>query len=212
MMRLKPIALTALLVFALVAGAAMPAAATHEDGDEAFFDGLVEDSDSTARMVIEKTAGVMSEVSKRVAGFQTDETNASDDLQAFADVYNQHNASIEDHANERLPADENHTSIRLTCTDTEDREATMYLIGDYNSTSDAYENTRIVNESTFQDTGREVDGYVDGDWYICSNGADELEYYVDNYAEPNEDLTKTYYADMMRKYASSVESDLWGEA
>lgn len=213
MPRHASIGLTVLLTIALVAGAAAPVAATHEDGDseDSFFDGLIEPVDGVTQIVLENTADVVSQVSKQVAGFQTGDTNATDDLRAFADTYNEHNGTIEEHASQRIPTDANHTSIRLTCTDTEGREATRYLIGDYNNSTDAYENTRIVDQATFDNTGREVDGYVEGDWYVCHNAASELDRYVTSYAEPGEDLPNRYYADMMRKYASSVDSDLWGD-
>jgi hypothetical protein len=194
MTRLKPITLTAILVVALLAGAAAPAAAEHDDGDSSTLGEVLDapaDALGYARGLAE---GALSRASYAINGPEDDAATNRDDA---IDAFNQHNTSLIQYANARNVHEGE--VARIDCT-IEDETATAYIVADYNSTSGEYESAKAVTS-----TDRTVDHTVELRGAACDNAAAEIERFDEEFASQDKDVTKRYLAQMASKYGGSVD-------
>ncbi|WP_324662406.1 hypothetical protein [Haloarcula sediminis] len=196
-----------LLVAVLMTAAVSPAAAQSDDGP--FFDGLVAEDDSggfwqgVGTQIAEATGSISRWAEARTGD---DDADANEHAREFAREYNAHNETIEAYANDRLTADTDHDVFALNFTDRDDGNATVYLVS---TVSDGnYTESEVLDEAAFDKRNRTVDQTVSFDWYQSRNAEDELETFVDDYAEPNEDITNSYRAKMLAKYGPP-ESSMW---
>jgi len=77
-----------------------------------------------------------------------------------------------------------------------------------NASNGNWSNSRVLTPSEFNATNRTQDQYVSLDWYQSRNAAPELEAFVEEYAEPNENLSTGYRAKLLAKYGAP-ESSMW---
>lgn len=201
----------------LLAAATIPAQSAAAQEDESFFDGVVGAADPEGGLnftAMYETAsaylgGAKDNLAYRLS--QSDPERTADDCAAdIQATYNQHNASFEAYLNERTEADTSRDVIRIQCTQevrdgfstTTERES-VYLVGDVvtNNTTNVttYENTRIV-----ADVDRPVDHRVILSGLATEQGADDLEAFAEEYAEPNETPPRSYAQRMKGKYGGYI--------
>jgi len=203
----------ALLVVTAFVGAGSAGVAAQSD-DGAFFDGLIADDDDQG--ILEEVgiwvAGATSGASRTYAAYLGDEANATTYAEDFTNTFNEHNASLETFVSERLTADTNHDVFAVYFHDREDGNVTRYVVSDVENGS--WTNARVLTPAEFDATNRTVDQWVSLDWYQSRAAGDELETFVDEHAEPNEDFSPGDKAAYLAKYGAP-ESSMWnttGEA
>ncbi len=201
----RALLLAVMLVIASVGGAAVaPAGVAAQEDDGSFFDGLVsEEGGSFGAWVAAQTSGF----SRWYAStFGDDEGNATEHANAFAEEFNRENATIEAYANERLTADTDHDVFAVYFHDQEGNNVTRYVVA--NASNGNWSNSRVLTPSEFNATNRTQDQYVSLDWYQSRNAEPELDAFVEEYAEPNENLSTGYRAKMLAKYGAPGSS-MW---
>lgn len=205
--------LAVLCVLSLAAG---PVAADHNSED--FWAGLTEDSadESSLGIAIAKELAAGSSWVARQQASVSDFLSGESDVTAeeyaddFQETFNKNNATLEAYASKRVDATEQYDVYRLEFSDKEGGEATRYVVS--TSSTGTFTNSRVVTQSTFDGLNRSIDYTVKADWFVSRNAADELQTFVDEYAEPGKNVTATYYATKKAKYGDGLESDLWGGA
>lgn len=209
---IRPLLLATMLLTAAVGGAAIApasvAAQSEEDDDGSFFDGLVSDDDDSFLASAGKwLAGGTSGFSRWYAKtFGDDEGNATVYADEFAETYNAENATIEAYANERITADDQHDVFAVYFHDRKGNNVTRYVVA--NASNGDWTNSRVLTPSEFNATNRTQDQYVSLDWYQSRAAAEELDEFVEEYAEPDENLSTTYRAKMLAKYGAP-DSSMW---
>ncbi len=201
----RAILLATMLVIASVGGAAVaPAGVAAQEDDGSFFDGLVsEEGGSLGAWIAEQTGGF----SRWYAStFGDDDGNATEYANSFAEEFNRENETIEAYANQRLEADDQHDVFAVHFHDQEGNNVTRYMVA--NASNGNWSNARVLTPSEFNATNRTQDQYVSLDWYQSRNAGPELEVFVEEYAEPNENLSTGYRAKMLAKYGAP-ESSMW---
>ena len=206
--RIVSVALALLLI---TTAFATPALAQEEDADGDFFGDLVTEEDAKSWAIsgiklISKATGWVARTSDKYTSDESDAT-ASTYATDFADEYNANSAEIESYTNQRLTATADYDTFAIHFRDQEDGYAQRYFVSDVANGN--WSNTRIVDAETFEQTGRTVDYTVELDWYVSKHAADELDHFVDTYAEDDKNLTTTYKTKMVGKYGSGLESGLW---
>lgn len=198
----------ALIVVTAVIGGGSVGVAAQEDDEGGFFDDLVSDDDGDG--LLEEAgvwiAGATSGASRTYAAYMGDDANASTYASDFEAEFNANNESLENFANERLTADTNHDVFAVYFHDREDRNVSRYVVSDVENGS--WMNARVLTESEFEATNRTVDQWVSLDWYQSRNADDELTEFVDEHAEPDEDLSTADKASYLAKYGAP-ESSMW---
>ncbi len=198
----------ALLVVTAAIGAGSMGVAAQSDDDGAFFDDLVADDDDDGLL---KSAGVWiagatSGISRTIAAYTGDENDAGAYAEDFETEFNENNESLEAFASERLTADTNHDVFVLHFSDREDGNVSRYVVSDVENGS--WTNARVLTPSEFETTNRTADQWISLDWYQSRNAGDELAEFVDDHAEPNEDLSAADKASYLAKYGAP-ESSMW---
>ncbi|WP_049980257.1 hypothetical protein [Halolamina rubra] len=195
-----------LVVTAAIGAGSMGVAAQSDDG--AFFDGLIADDDDQG--ILEEVgiwvAGATSGASRTYAAYLGDGANASTYAEEFTTAFNEHNASLEAFASERLTADTNHDVFAVHFHDREEGNVTRYVVSDVENGS--WTNARVLTPAEFDTTNRSADQWVSLDWYQSRAAGDELETFVEDQAEPNEDLSPGDKAAYLAKYGAP-ESSMW---
>jgi len=195
-----------LVVTAFVGAGSMGVAAQSDDG--AFFGGLIADDDDQG--ILEEAgiwiADATSGPSRTYAAYLGDEANASTYAEEFTATFNEHNESLEAFASERLTADTNHDVFAVHFHDREEGNVTRYVVSDVENGS--WTNARVLTPAEFDATNRTADQWVSLDWYQSRAAGDELETFVDEHAEPNEDLSPGDKAVYLAKYGAP-ESSMW---
>jgi hypothetical protein len=202
----RPILVAAMLVVAMVGGAAVAPTAAAQEDDDSFFDGLVSDDDDDGGLgawLAAQTSGFSKWYAKT---FGEDEGNATQYAEEFTEEFNANNETIESYANERLTADEDHEVFAVYFHDRDGNNVTRYVVA--NASNGNWSNTRVLTPAEFNGTNRTQDQYVSLDWYQSRNAAPELEAFVEEYAEPDENLSATYRAKLLATYGAP-ESSMW---
>ena len=197
MTRYRSIALSVLLVVALAAGAAAPAAADHNDSSS--LGDALEPSDDGYLAAALGLLGATDRARYAVFG---PEDNATENRDAAIETFNQYNESFVSYANAR----DIHEGevLRVDCT-VDGETATGYIVATYNSTSEEYESAKAVTS-----TDRTVDHEITLQKNACDNAASELEHFYDEYASQDKDVTRKYMTKMASKYKGNVEEPFVG--
>jgi hypothetical protein len=212
MTRPKPIAVATLAVLALLAGAAAPAAANHDSTTEetGIADSLFGTSDSDddglvgqAQRVVggfygAATGGLDRALYESPFGPEPDsaEQNAEDTMQAF----NDHSGDFVDYANDRNVSGGEVVQITFDQTDASE---TIYLVAEYNQSSDQYDSAQMVNT-----TDRSVDETVTVSGMAADNAAAEIKAFHSEFVADNEDVTTSWLAKQWAAYNEDLESSL----
>lgn len=199
--------IVSLLVVVLMLTSTLSGVVVAQSDDEmSFFDQLATEGDQGAdgivRDAVRGALGSTTTTDKLIADLFTDAQDPEQHATEFQDSFNENNQSIETYVNDRVNASTSLDVIEITFENKDGENATRYLVADVQD--DAYANARVVNT-----TNRTVDESITAEWYLARNAGSELDTFVSEYAEPNENITLTYELNMYRKYSSSVTGAVW---
>lgn len=182
------------LLVASLALAPMSVAASHDEG----FYGINEVEDegpvSNAMAVAE---GVLSRVVASASSIGSDPTPADQAASDTMETFNQHRGDWITYVNTRGLGSENHQVLELTF-EVEDETETIYLVSDYNTTTDEYDSAEMVNA-----TDREPDYDVTLSGVAAENADEELEEFHSEFVSQDRDPTSSYVTKMSAKYVRS---------
>lgn len=190
--------LTAVLVIALVAGAA-PAAAEHDSGDASTLDDVLDAPTDYVAAAFAAAEGGLARASYAISGPDDD---AAANRDAAIETFNEYNTTLVEYANAR-DVHEGEV-VQIDCT-IGDETATAYIVAPYNTTSGAYESAEAVTS-----TDRTVDHTVALRGPACDNAAAEIETFHDKFAEPDKNVTRGYLVKKGTQYGSHVDEPFTG--
>ena len=190
----------------LVTSAVQPAVAQEDD----YWDGLVTEDGDIVTRILEGIGNLLGDLARTQDKYLGDEgADAATYVADIQSTFNESNATIGAYASERLPADTGHDVARIYVHDEDGGNETLYLVSDVENES--WTNARLVDQASFEDLNRSVDFWVSMDWFVSKHAADELETFVDDYADENRNLSRSYQLRKISKYGSGIKSDLWGD-
>lgn len=131
-----------------------------------------------------------------LTGEQVTATEACGDLQA---AVNADAATIQQWVNNRTTPATDLDTLALTC-DIHDESATVYLTA--NVTNGTYTDAAVVDT-----TDREPDAACTLSEDAAVNAGDEVETFVDAFADPGEDVTANYQSRLAAQYGGDVSCD-----
>ena len=192
-----------MLTAALVTGAllAQPVAAAEEDSEaDGILNGMFESDEETSRWEqfksgIDRLLGGLSGSVDRLLDYKIEHT-ASEAADDVTETFNANNRTIESYVNAHATASTSADVLELTF-DIGDEQATRYLVADVNGPD--YEHARIVTETT-----RSPDESCTLDQQAADNAAAELETFIDEYADPDKNVSAGYESDLTSQYAGEV--------
>jgi len=194
-MRRLNLALAALLVL----GAVAPAATAQSD--DGVLENLVED-DSEDRdwsaivgAALERASWSVSQIS---FDGPADQEIAEEDRGDLQETFNANNATIETYVNDRFSGNHSAWDVIAITHVRGDGEATQYLVADVNNST--FVNARMVNS-----TDRTVDKKVTLEKMASDRAHEELETFVEEYAEPNQTVDGSYVDQLAAKYGGNVD-------
>lgn len=182
--------LAVVLLISLVATAAAPGVAAADESS--VFDRV---TDAVGTFYEALFGAVRGEIARKFGEpADRDAAQAADDLQA---EYNASSDTLEAWVNARTEATTAENVLELEL-DIDDGETTIYLVADVNDSD--YENSSIVDS-----TDREVDERCELEDAAARNAADELETFVDEFAEDDEDVSTAFLSRLERQYRGLVD-------
>lgn len=159
---------------------------------------------SSVGRVVEKTG----ELSRAAEGLRSEPGDAEEYADAFQETFEANAEALRRYANDRLDAGD--AAVAIEFVDRHGGESERYLVASADDGGDL-EEVRVVAPDRFGSLDRSVDRRVALDWYLGRNAADELEAFVGEFADGNEDPSEGYVAKLAAKYGDSVEDDLADE-
>lgn len=132
--------------------------------------------------------------------FADEPPGAAEEAKALTTYYNGNNATLEAYANERTNWTADHT-VEITIL-VEDSEATRYLVANAS-------NGNLTDTTMVKTTSRTPDETLTACGYAAEQSQEELEYFIQEYAEPNKDVDTKYLARIKGKYNKDVETSLY---
>lgn len=181
--------LVALLL--VVSTTAAPAAA---DSDSIVSDLFDDDDDSTLDAVLGFASGLADRVTHSVTG---DDEPADDAAESARKAFNADADDIQAWVNNRSTADSDADVVAVTF-GVDGESETDYVVADVDNGS--YANLSMVDE-----TDRDVDEECTLSGYAATNADAEVEHFVDNFAEPDNNMTNRYLSELAGRYASNVD-------
>jgi hypothetical protein len=115
-------------------------------------------------------------------------------------AFNERSESFVTYANDRNVSGGEVVQITFDQTDAEE---SVYLVAEYNETSNAYDSAAMVNT-----TDRSVDETVTVSGMAADNAADEIEAFHSEFVEDNEDVTTSWLASKWAAYNEDLSSSL----
>jgi hypothetical protein len=156
------------------------------------------------------------ELAKKTGGLSrtvADLTSESGHVEGYADdfqeTFNANAETLRRYANDRLDVGDVAVAIRFA--DREGNHSERYLVALADEPTSTLEEVRIVDPERFENLDRSIDRRVAVDWYLSRNAADELETFLETFADQNRDPPHAYVAKTAAKYGDSVEGDLVDE-
>jgi len=198
-----PLLVAALLLAALVAGAAVPVGASHESDDQTdlgdTFDSEEEASrlDSLAAAVQGFGARAAYRVSTAVGDEPTAEESAADAVEAF----NAHNDTFVEYANSRNISEGEVAAVEFR---QNGETETVYIVA--NRSNGSYQSAEAVAE-----TDRTVDHEITLEGIAAAKADEEVETFAEEYAEPGKDPGKDYLTRMAATYGGHVDEPFTGD-
>jgi len=210
--RARRVALAVAVVLATVAGGGVAAADTDRT---TFVDAALDGKDNdwsaiAARTLAAQTGGLAKFIAKYTA--EETEANASTYADDLRGELNQEAGDLQGYANAQFAASTDHDVFRVCTHDQDGGAATLYLVS--NASNGSWANTRAVTPSEFKQLNRSVDANVSLDWYASRNADEEVDLFVDKFADGGEatNISQTYRAKKAAQYGDSVTTGLLGEA
>lgn len=204
-----------LAVLIITSTAAVPMTATAASDNNGFLDAFTGNTDNQSRLDTLKTYA--STLPDFASGFynrvkywsalqdpfnDAEQPTAASEARDVQSYFNQHNQSFIDYANNRSAGGTSYDVWKLTFKQDGESE-TVYLVADYNTSSNEYTSAEIVNS-----TSRSVDETVTLDGYAAANAQEELEHFHQEFVTTDTAVTKDYESHLASKYAGHVESSL----
>jgi len=186
-LKLTSVAFAALLIFAAVGAA--PAAAQENSVVDDLLDGKDDGYLASAQAYV---GGFMD----RVFADETDET-AAEAAQQTQTTFNDNASTIQSWVNNRTSASESYDVLAFTF-EIDGESSTVYLTS--NATADGYQNASMVDT-----TGRTVDESCTLQGFAARQADSELGGFVEDYAAPGNNVTRSYLAGLAGKYGSDVD-------
>lgn len=201
------LALAAAVVIASTAFAAAPVQA-QSDEDTSVVDALFsddEDDTDTWELIKSAASGLVDKYSPLAD--RPEEADAAEYGERLQTEFNQNSGVLMNWTNSRTTASTDMDVVRLKLTDKSGNTAYWFVVADVNSTTGNYTNERMMNATEFRDLDRDVDTTYRLSPYASRNAAAELETFVDEYAEPGENVTQSYLAHLAGEYKGEVEGE-----
>ncbi|WP_255149779.1 hypothetical protein [Halorarius halobius] len=142
---------------------------------------------------------VPSFLAESVPALAPEETSAVEEASAVTTYYNSHNETLEAYVNERGNFTGNHT-VKVTWK-LDGEEETRYVL--------ANESGGDVSTRMVESTNRTADETVTVCGFAAESSYEELQHFVEEYAEPNEDLDASYLARLKGRYGDDVDTSLY---
>lgn len=196
-------------LFLVTAGAASPAVGQVSASPVEDFFGDDEDSDDDGGIlsgigsVLDAYAGAIAGYRSRVTRSITSKTGLSDDISAetaaddLQEVANDNIAGLQSYANDRVNAGTDYDVLELELT-IDGETATRYATADV--VNGSYENTSVVDS-----TDRSVDQSCTFEGAAARNAADELQSFIDNYVEPDKDVSEGLVSRITTEYGGKID-------
>lgn len=201
------LALAAAVVIASTAFAAAPVQAQSGE-DSSVVDALFsddEDDTDTWELISSAVSGFVDKYSPLAD--RPEEADAAEYGDRVQSEFNSNSGVLMDWTNSRTTASTDMDVVRLKFKDESGNTAYRFVVADVNATTGNYTNAQMVNASEFDSLDREVDTTYRLSPYASRNAADELETFVDEYAEPGENVTQSYLAHLAGEYKGEVEGE-----
>jgi hypothetical protein len=207
--RLTALALVVLVTTALAGPAAMTVSADEDTSENGVVSPLFHDEDTDwSRAVDTILAFVNGKATKyNPLADRPDKSNAAQYRDTVKKTFNENNEPLQNWTNDRVNAAEDGDVARIKFTDKSGNSEWLFVVADVNESTGEYENARALNLTEFKKTDREVDLNYRLSPYASRNLDGELETFVDEFAEPNEDLTRDYVSGWAGEYGGEVEGD-----
>lgn len=178
-------------------GLSTPVTASHED-DEPIGDFLAE-SDSWSKL-----SGSASGAYERLFADES-ESSAATLADDTTTVFNQNASTLFAYANDRLSTSRSKADLDVIRVEwhKDDETAKRWIVATVDS-----ENTFV--DATMTDTrpDREQDHFVELEALAADQSANELEHFIDEYANPGEPIDPTYEGRLAGKYGADVDTSL----
>ena len=207
MTRIRSITLAFVLIVGLVGAAAAPVAATHNGGDDSGLSDALTPADDGGISGIPDTvrglaSGVYARASYAVSSIGGDTPAAEESRDDAVATFNQYNDTFVQYLNNRTV--HNGEVVEVTFVQG-DEEATAYIVGTYNDSTEQYESAEAVTT-----TDRTVDHEIELRGMAADRADEELERFHDEFAEPDEDITAKYASEMAAKYKGKIDEPFTG--
>jgi len=203
-MKQKTFAIVCSVLF-VTSMAVAPVAADHAE-DESFVDGLRDDdadgwTEATGALLAgywDRGSYILSTQSPRGDGPPA----ANESAEEFQTYFNNHSQDLVNYTNDRGVGSEDYDVFRIRF-EQEGQQETVYLVANYNTTAEAYDNASVVD-----DTDREVDERITLEDYAAANAAEELEYFYTNFVAENETAGTAYEKRLAGRYNGDVDQTI----
>lgn len=193
-------AIATMLVLALLAGAAAaPVVAKHND-DDSLSDAFAADDDDRLGTIIGFASGLTDRIGYQARNLVNDAPAAEENRDDAIEAFNSNSESLINWSNDRGVSSNQATEVAEVTFAQNGEDATMYVVWEYNETAGEYISAEAVSE-----TDRDVDYEIRLEAMAAENAAEEIEYFANEFAEPNENVTSAYISEMATKYASDVD-------
>jgi len=209
----RRVALAVAVVLATVAGGGVAAAETDRATFvDAALDGKDNDWSAVASRAIAARTGGLAKWVASLSAETDDDANATTYADDLRSELNQESDDLQAYANAQFDASTDHDVFRICTHDQDEGAAMLYLVA--NASDGTWNNTRAVTSSEFSQLNRSVDANVSLDWYASRNADEEVDTFVDKFADGDEpkNITRTYRAKKAGQYGESVTTGLLGEA
>jgi len=213
MIRTRSLASVALTLVVVLAAVSAPVAAQSDDD---FWGDLTADEEpglgvQAGAWLADQTSGLARTIASLGDMVGEDEgQTASVYADDFRETFNANNRTLEAYANQRVTATTDYDVYNVTFQDKDGGAATVYVVATVQDGN--FTQAEALTPSEFEARNRTVDHTITADWYVSRNAAAELEAFVVEYAEPNDDVSPTYAAQKKATYGSGLNSTLWGGA
>jgi hypothetical protein len=212
--RFAAVAVATLLILSVTlsgVGAVAAQEDSDEEGEEGLFSQLLTDDGGVFSTVLDSLLGAVTEVQKVVAEHTSEsQGNASTLASDFQTTFNENNQTLIDYANQRATVPDDTDLVRFQFTDRDGGTETVYLDAEIDSNGN-FTSAEVISSEVFDERGysdSDVDGYVELDWYGSERIDEELQSFVNDYAEPNQNMSTTEQIRLLSQYGGAYDTDL----
>lgn len=206
---LTALAVVTLILTASVAGPVALTASAQSDDESGVVDTLFgsdEDEDTDTITVVTAFVGGVADRLNPLAE-RPEKANADEYGSNVQSTFNSNSDALMDWTNTRASGTEDEDVVRLKFTDESGNTDYRFIVTDVNATTGNYTSVRMMNASEFQNTDRDHDLTFRMTPYASRNADEELNTFIDEYAEPGEDVDRSYLARIGGEYRDEISGD-----